>query len=558
MLVNPVRRSLLGCALVSALSLSSTVLMPEARAQSEQTAEVVSMSLAQAVEIALVKSYSVRLARLDRKTADSQIDGAWGSVLPRLDAFTNYRRTIATPNPFAGSSAGGIFSGLNAVDWLLFHENRRQPNNAYNFSCTVPDQDGSSQTYTQDSADFPLGAYLTCQQSGLAAAGGGGGSDNPFLVENTLNAGLNLTQTLYSGAAFAAITAAEKFAALSDAQLAQINQNLVNDVAEAYYAALLAQEAVEVMQKSVERTQQTVSEITQRVERGILPKFQQLSMEVQLANLTTQLVQAQDRAQDAQDGLRFVVGLPIQQKVRLSDSLKSSEVTGVPTFSNAVDEAMENRPDLKAARLSIEVSKAAQDVTFGRFLPELKLVGNLTAVGNIPDNRTSFNVVQPTGPMGAFDPFSYSSTDRGIFDSDYWGAQAYAGLELSWNLFEGFQTKAKWDQDNLAIKKTEVQAEQLQQSVMMQVERGQRGLLSAKKRLDVQQKNVERAELNYEHAQLRVKEGVSSQLEFRDASQQLDESRFNYLQAVHDFLVAKVNYQVAVGKPPFLKKGDAN
>jgi hypothetical protein len=43
---------------------------------------------------------------------------------------------------------------------------------------------------------------------------------------------------------------------------------------------------------------------------------------------------------------------------------------------------------------------------------------------------------------------------------------------------------------------------------------------------------------------------VSTQLELRSASQQLDETRFNHLQAVHDYLVAWTRYEVAVGIRP--------
>jgi outer membrane protein TolC len=57
------------------------------------------------------------------------------------------------------------------------------------------------------------------------------------------------------------------------------------------------------------------------------------------------------------------------------------------------------------------------------------------------------------------------------------------------------------------------------------------------------------AELNYNHMSERVQEGVASQLELREASDQLDQSRLNYLQAVHDYLVARTDLETALGQP---------
>ena len=62
-----------------------------------------------------------------------------------------------------------------------------------------------------------------------------------------------------------------------------------------------------------------------------------------------------------------------------------------------------------------------------------------------------------------------------------------------------------------------------------------------------QERNVERAELNYSFARTRLDEGVAAPLEVREASDQLDQTQLNYLQAVHDFLVARTAYEAATG-----------
>ena len=72
-------------------------------------------------------------------------------------------------------------------------------------------------------------------------------------------------------------------------------------------------------------------------------------------------------------------------------------------------------------------------------------------------------------------------------------------------------------------------------------------MAAARSRLRTQERNVDRAELNYSFVETRLQEGVASPIELREASDQLDQSRLNFLQAVHDLLVARSTFRTAIG-----------
>jgi len=72
---------------------------------------------------------------------------------------------------------------------------------------------------------------------------------------------------------------------------------------------------------------------------------------------------------------------------------------------------------------------------------------------------------------------------------------------------------------------------------------------AADRRMQSQEKNVDNADLNYTFVDARLREGVASPIELREASNQLDQSRLNFLQAVHDYLVAISAYETALGAP---------
>ena len=492
------------------------------------------LTLDEAVQIALVSNYAVRGDRLSIENAEAQVREAWGQVLPQVDASASYTRNLKSANPFAGSAAGGLFGSLGFVDWLAFNERARTDEDPG----TVP-------------IAFP--EFQDRQAQGLREAGISlGGSDNPFAVENQFQNGLTVTQTLFNGSAFAAISGAERLKDINRKGLARQEQLIVDEVRRSFYQALLAQAQAGVVESSVGRTAATLSETARRVAQGVAPKFQRTSAEVTLANLETQLVQVQTQAATALDQLKFTLGIPVAQPVRLRGSLAVDEADLYRQVSvaGAYAAATERRPDLDQARLAVELREIDRRITRAEFLPRLSAFANLSYSGSVPDDR-SFTVADPD------DPFSFTRRDNTFFSESYWQPSVNVGMTLTWNLFNGFQTSARAQQRQIAVEQARLDYARLEQGVRLEVETALRSLRAAYQQILSQEQNVARAEENYRMASVRLREGVATPLEERDASDQLDQSRLNYLQAVHDYLVARSAYETALGLSP-TRPADAN
>lgn len=505
---------------------------PPDGAASDRADTPVSMSLEEAVEIALVRSYRLRSAKLDYEEAREQTDASYSTIWPQLNANASYTRNIVVPNPFAGSSAGDFFGGFDALGWLAYNEQARL--------------DGRPA--------ITLDEFNMRDAAGRTAAGlpPGSGSDNPFFVPNDFNMGLTLTQLLYNGAAFSGIEAAEKFVETTEAGVDVEALAVVSQTAQAFYGALLAREQTEILKKSVERTQETVDDTKKRVAQGVLPQFALLSAEVELANLETQLLRAKNQAEASLDALKTTLGLPPRRRVSLRGALELDDATpSVAPLEEALGEARSQRPDVRRARLSLELLQIQEEVTWAEYLPVLRAVANLGLQGRVPDDR-DFLVRDPMNDTGT--SFAYRADSNGFFASDYWNPSFNVGLALTWNVFNGFRTSSTLDQNRVQTNRARLQLEQLEDMVQIEVEQARRDLETAQKQIETQARNIERAELNYRHAELRVREGVSTQLELRDASSQLDQSRFAHRQAIHDYLVARVRYDVALGVPPVTTK----
>src|SRR5690606_41490483 len=147
------------------------------------------------------------------------------------------------------------------------------------------------------------------QAAGVAAAGG----ENPFGLPPQFFRGVSVSQTLYRGAPFAAVRGAQGLREINEAALAQPRDEVIHQTRQLYYAALLAARQADVVRASVQRTAETVEETDLLVAQGVGPKLNRLQAEVQLANLQTQLIQANAAAEAAKDRLLLTLGLPVDQ-----------------------------------------------------------------------------------------------------------------------------------------------------------------------------------------------------------------------------------------------------
>lgn len=491
----------------------------------------VRLSLAEAIEIAVERAYAVRLAGLNVENARAQVREAYGSLYPRVEASSQYTRNVVQANPFAGSSAGNIFGGLGAIGWLQFNELARTDDDP----ATVP---------------ITLEEYNRRTDAGFDAIGyNPANAANPFGTDNQVTNALSISQPLYSGTAFAAVRGARSLVAIQEAAQAQRIDETIHQTRVAYYQALLAQEQAAVQQASVGRSRETSSDARLLVAQGVRPLLDRLNADVDLANAETGLVTAEARAESAKDQLLLTIGLPVGAPVVLEGDLSPPDAALFLTAGLAAEAALDLRPDVQQAVLAVRLSEVQRNITRAALYPSASLFANLSYVGNVPDDRS---FVSPTGAE-VIDPetgqpfFEVESGRNGFFSDTYWQPAVSVGVRLNWTLFDGFQTRSRVQQNQIAIDQAAIQLEQARNAAGLEVAAALRELASARRRLAAQRQTVETAETAFAFASARLEEGVATQADVRIASQNLDLAQLNLLQATYDALVARSNYERATG-----------
>ena len=500
--------------------------IPERVTAPAASGATVGLSLDEAVQIALARAYAVRLAELDVANARAQVREAYGGLFPRLEASSSYTRNVVQANPFAGSSAGNIFGGLGAIGWLQYNEVART------------DDDPTTETLT-------LQEYNRRVLEGQRAIGFDPAADsgNPFGTDNQFQNTLSFSQPLYSGTAFAAVRGAKGLVEINEEAVEQRRDETIHQTRVAYYTALLAGRQAAVQRASVERSRETYDDAALLVAQGVRPVLERLNAEVDLGNAETQVAQAEAQAQNARDQLLLTLGLPVTAPVVLEDDLAPPPPSLFRTvgLAAAASTALDLRPDIRQAVLAVELNQVQRDITDAAAYPTLSAFANVGYSGNIPDDRTAVFAPDPA------DPFTFEEATSGFFSDSYWQPSLSVGLRFNWTLFDGFQTRYRSQQNQIAIDQAEIQLEQVRNAAQLEVAGALRQLQSAQTRLASQSQTVETAQTAFEFASARLAEGVASQVDVRVATQNLDLARLNYLQAVYDALVARSDYERATG-----------
>ena len=507
--------------------LSTPLLFAQQRMGFSADATPLLISLDDALQIAKAQSFAVRNNPLDKAEVRAQIDELVGGLLPNISFSTTYQRNVLAANPFAGSDAGNIFSGLGALDWIIYNENQR----------------------LNGAPTLTLAQFRQRQAQGLSDAGVNvSASSNPFAVPNQISGGLSITQSIYAPSAWRALEGARMTLDLRYTAAYRREQQALSQVRGAFYNVLLAKSQLEVLHKSIQRTTQTVEDATKLVERGVAPKMQRLTAEVELVNLETRRFQAQNGIELALNNLKFAIGIPLQTRIDLKGTLEGFlfGITEYEKFGleNAIETALKRRPDLQQAQAGIKLQSLQRDISNKSHLPNISAFANLGFTGNIPDNRTvSSNTTD--------NPFQYTTSRNRIWSSDYWNPTFSLGLRLNWRIYDGGIMHAQRQKTQIAVDRSELQAEQLRESIRLEVEAALRTLVNAKRRMDSMGVNINRAAENYEMAVSRLNEGVATPLEERNASELLDQTQLAYIQALYDYLIAQNSLETAMGVMPF-------
>ena len=474
----------------SCLLLLLLIVAPELTAQEWQQSRA--LTLAEALEIAEKRSETVGIARAGLSRAEGERQQARSSYFPQLTGSASYQRTLESQ--FSALDSGTDTTGAPAPVCDRFIPQPGLP----------IDQrlDSLEQAVQCSSASDPFASFR----------------DLPFGRENTYRFGLSASQVLFSGGQVSgraqAAAAGVRSAAIG---LTAARAQLLLDVTAAYYDATLADRLLVIAQATLTQADTTLSQTQLAREVGTLSEFDLLRARVTRDNQRPVVIQRRADRDLAYYRIKSLLDIPLEEPVVLTTELGDTSLVDSPRFTALVDHpgdtATSARAPVRQAAEAVDAQRGLLRVARGQRLPQVALSSQYAQLA-FPDKVFPFDadfVADWTVSLGLQIP---------IFTGGRIGGQVRAA-------------KANVSEAELRLQQSREQAQVDARNAAIQMEAAEAGWQASAG-------TIEQAARAYQIAELRYREGISTQTELLDSRIQLQQAQASRARAARDLQIAKV------------------
>jgi outer membrane protein len=228
----------------------------------------------------------------------------------------------------------------------------------------------------------------------------------------------------------------------------------------------------------------------------------------QLATVRAQLIQARNDYDRAQLDLLRALGLPLAARVTLTDSLAALPlVDTLPPETQAVEQAIRRRRDLRTADLRLEAAERQISAIRAERLPSFSAAGTYAADGTRYEN---------------------------LLRTYTWA------LQVSMPVFDGLGRESRLEEQHASVREIEVRRRDLRQKIAIQVRQSYLDLASARQQVDAARERQQLAEQEVDQARERFRAGVAGNADVITASLDLDSARTALVNALQEYQSARV------------------
>lgn len=363
-------------------------------------------------------------------------------------------------------------------------------------------------------------ALIDCPPSSNPFSGGDANA-LPFGRKNTYRLGLVFSQVLFTGGR---IRAQERQAELSktnaDWTLKSTRAQLALDVAQAFYNAALADRVVAISEESYAQADRAFQQTKAQREAGRLSEFELLRAQVSRDTLQPDVVRQRALRDVTYLRLKQLVDLPLDAPIQLAANLDDAVLAPPQPYATALAEAeaaMARKIDRIAvtqAQNDVQLQEAAVTIAAAQRKPAISL-------------NSIFGLV------------AYPTLLPAFVD---WRRNWTIGASLSLPIFTGGRIAADEAIAKAGVAEQKARLSLTRELADLDVASTRAELVGALAAWQASAGTIQQAARAYEIAELRYREGLSTQLELSDSRLLLAEAQLNRATAARTLQVARVRF----------------
>jgi outer membrane protein TolC len=290
------------------------------------------------------------------------------------------------------------------------------------------------------------------------------------------------------------------------------------NVYKIYYQLVVGQRQIGTLDANIANYEKLLHDTREIYKNGFAEKLDVDKVQVQLSNLQTQKLKAQNQIDAGTEGLKFLMNIPQKDQLILTDTLSDEELK-----ANILDENY-NYQDRK----------------------EYQQLETLMELGKYNVKRYRLSKL-PTVSLAANYSKSAQRQEFDFFKGPYF-TSSFIALRINVPIFDGGARNANIATAKLNLLKMDNNLSQLKSSIDNDVAQSRINMKSAILTMDTQKKNIDLAQQVYNSTKLKYEQGLGSNQEISTAQADLVTAQNNYYSALYDAIIAKIDYQKAAGK----------
>lgn len=342
--------------------------------------------------------------------------------------------------------------------------------------------------------------------------------------------------------------------------------NLMDDISLAvagyYLDILFNKELVMIAQDQLDVTNQQVKRMEKLVEAGTLAKGDLLNIQAQAALEELQVVQAENRLEISFLSLMQLIDYPITDDFDvLVPRLRSVEAPSIDITSDEIYVyALDNRPEIRLAELSVDIAKRDISLARGQQSPTFS-IGGTWASGYSGLNQVGINEYTQTAPIGYWMdgtnqvPVFTEYSDYADYEVKPWGEQfednnnRTVGFYLNIPIFNGWQVRNGITRAKIAMEAAEYDLMLSKNNLRKVVEQAYADALAALKRYGSSLKQVEAQSEAFKYAEQKFDVGLMNTVEYNEIKKELTSAQSDLLQAKYDYIFKTTILSFYMGNP---------
>jgi outer membrane protein len=353
--------------------------------------------------------------------------------------------------------------------------------------------------------------------------GGAAGTFIPVQFGTKFNAnyGANFNQILFDGQVFIALQARATSLDWKRKNAALTEENIKANIYKIYYQLAASKTQLNILDANIERLQKLANDAAAMYKSGFAEKLDVDKVNVQLNNLQTEKLKANNSVTIGFMGLKTLMGMPVKDSLVLTDVINENNLSADVLYEDNFEYGI--RKDFQYLTTIKKLS------TFNVKRYQLSFLPTITMNGAYTKNaqRTKFDFFDKKGS---------------------WFETSLIGLNVNFPLFNGGARLAKINKAKLELQQVDNQMAALKNNIDNELSQAKLNYMSSVATVSFQKKNMQLAENVYSQTKKKFEAGTGSNTEISAAQADLVAAQNNFMNALYAALIAKVDLLKASGK----------